>query len=55
MSQSLIEELFEKSFINLVDVPGLLFVESETQGQCPKENFNGNKRSWINQSSRYAL
>ena len=35
-SQSLIEELYEKSFIKLVDITGLLFVKSETQGQCPK-------------------
>ena len=33
-SQSLIEELYEKSFIKLVDITGLLLVKSETQGQC---------------------
>ena len=36
-SQSLIEELHEKSFFKLVDITGLLFVKSETQGHCPKK------------------
>ena len=36
-SQSLIEELHEKNFIKLVDITGLLFVKSETPGQCPKK------------------
>ena len=35
-SQSLIKELYEKSFIKLVDITRLLFVKSETPGQCPK-------------------
>ena len=33
----MIEELYEKSYIKLVDITGLLFVKSETQGQCPKK------------------
>ena len=36
-SQSLIEELYEKSFIKLVDITGLLLVKSEIQGQCLKK------------------
>ena len=38
-SQSLIEELYEKSFIKLVDITGLLFVKSEIPGQCPKRTM----------------
>ena len=36
-SQSLIEELNEKSFIKLIDINGLLLVKIETQGQCLKK------------------
>ena len=36
-SESLIEELCEKSFIKLVDITGLLLVKSKTQGQCLKK------------------
>ena len=48
------EGLYQKSFIKLVDITGLLFVKGETQGQCPK-NCNGNKRSWVSQGARCAL
>lgn len=61
MSQSLIEELYKRSFIRLVDLPGLLYVKNETQRQSSKENYKGNKRSksqeaeeimiWINLTS----
>ena len=35
-SQSLIEELHEKSFIKLVNINAFLFVKSETQGLSEK-------------------
>ena len=49
-SQSLIEELHEKSFIKLVDITRLLFVKSETQGQCPKKKQTTmviNDHGWV--------